>query len=187
MRHSYCIVTFIVFSSFSGFCQDKPTVVAQKEYYEFFNSISNPSAELHPVIQSEPVLFNMYDPPETNDRKLFDTLFAKGDTAFLVSQAIKAKSFYWGPGMIDGYTVVNKSDLSQIINGDDGWDRLYKMYATQGYWVYSVPLFSVDRTICVVKYINHCGNLCQANYVYYYKKTEGKWKSVYHYRTMINY
>jgi|GEM_PF-2216960 len=174
-----------------GYCslaQTKVPVIAEREYYEFFNAIPNPLAELHPVIQSEPELFNMYDAPQTNDRKLFDTIFSKSDTTFLVNQTIKAKSFYWGPGMINGATVVNKSDLGQIIGNDDaGWDRFDKMYRTRGYWVYSVPLFSVDKSICVVKYTNYCGNLCKANYVYYYKKEGDTWKAIYHYRAIINY
>jgi len=68
----------------------------------------------------------------------------------------------------------------------EGWTHFEKMFGYGEYWIYSVPLYSADRTVCVVKYANYAGIGNPWGAVYYYKKTDGKWKAVYHYKIWVN-
>lgn len=88
--------------------------------------------------------------------------------------------------MVYGSKVANKEDIVDMFRQgtDEGWDKFEKLFGKQEYWVYSVPLFSEDKNLCVVKYINYCGSMCKAVYVYYYKREDSKWKEIYHYRTL---
>jgi hypothetical protein len=163
--------------------QNKPKI-EEHEYYDVFNSISNPLKEPRIVLESEPYAFDLSADGE--DSKIFDTLFQKTDKPFLTDQIDKARRFFWGPGMIYGSKVANKSDIIDFFRqgADAGWDRFEKTFGCQEYWVYSVPLFSADKTTCLIKYVNYCGALCKAVYLYYYKKSNDKWETVYHYRNM---
>ena len=167
--------------------QQNKADVQEHEYYEFFDSVSRPTQITRFVLESESGRFDISDNSDVNYHKLFDTIFDKNDSAFLEYQVSRASHFNWGSGMIPGSKVVSTSDLNSIFQGDfNGWERFNKLFGADGYWVYSVPLFSKDKTTCVVRYSNYCGERCGAGYIYYYKKIAGKWKVVYHYRTWVS-
>jgi hypothetical protein len=188
MKSKGLVCALFVVMSFNVFAQNGGGIVTAQEYYDFFNSIKKPSAETHFILVSEPERYSLSKNSDEDDYNIFDTLFSKRDSTFLKEQVIKANKFVWGPGMINGSKVVNRSDIDELFKEGmgEGWDKFYKIYGNGGYWAYSVPLFSKDKNICVVKYSNHCGGLCGAGYIYYYKKTNGKWAEVYHYMTWIS-
>jgi len=178
------LVFLLLLVSFFTYAQNKFNV-AEHEYYDFYNSVSNPSKQIHFALESEPYTFDLAATGE--DAKLFDTIFEKKDKHLFSEQVDNARRFYWGPGMIYGSKVANKSDIIDLFRQgtDEGWERFEKLFGKQEYWVYSVPLFSEDKALCVVKYVDYCGPMCKSAFVYYYKKEEGKWKDIYHYRTLI--
>lgn len=172
---------FLLLFSVAALAQENKGVT-DRDYYEFYNTVPQPYKLRHFVLVSEPERFDTFNNLIDTKGKLFDTIFAKSDSTFLNGQIAMAAHFYWGPGMIDGSTVVNKADIDALFrSGGDGWSSFNKMYKVDSYCQYSVPLFSSDRTICIVLCSEYCGSLCGEGDVYYYKKINGKWQVVYHY------
>lgn len=165
--------------------QANPKPITEKDYYDFYNAVPQPYKLSHFVLLSEPERFDTFNNLFEEKGKLFDTIFSKSDSVFLMQQISKAANFFWGPGMIDGAKVGNKADIEGIIN-NSGWNRFYSIYHVNSYCQYSVPLFSADRTICITLCSEHCGDLCGEGDVNYYKKINGKWQLVYHYVRWIS-
>jgi hypothetical protein len=56
------------------------------------------------------------------------------------------------------------------------WKKIYKY--GDGYYGLELPLFSIDRTIAILRYSYSCGSLCANTGTYIFKLTDGKWERI---------
>jgi hypothetical protein len=148
--------------------------ISSKDYYEFFNSFIRADS-IH--------AFNLASNPDF-DRILKDSssifhdtaLFSNADIEFIRNQIKAARHFKWRSNGILGSHVISSKKIARIFkNGpDEGWTELHKKYKN-GFATFSVPLFSLDRSICIVYKAGHCGGLCGHGGTSVYKKVNGKW------------
>lgn len=55
----------------------------------------------------------------------------------------------------------------------------YEIKRNEGYWSYSVPIFSSDNSYCITKYSYTCGELCLSLVISLFKKNkDGSWSFV---------
>ena len=148
--------------------------ISPNDYYEFFNSFIKGDS-IH--------TFNLESNPELNEI-LRDTLSIFNDTAlfsvtdiqFIKAQLKTGQKFKWKSNGILGSNVISSKKIARIFKSgvDEGWAEFNSKY-TNGFATYSVPLFSSDKTICIVYKAKRCGGLCGHGGTSVYKKVNGKW------------
>lgn len=74
------------------------------------------------------------------------------------------------------YTGWTKSHLKRVkLISPEAYDSP----AFKPYWSYSIPLFSKDKTICIIKVNYFCGFLCEDYRIIAYKlKGDGEWEEI---------
>ena len=162
--------------------QNNTSAVTRGNYYDFYNSINPPYRVRRVLLENQPLRFDISNNLLEKKGKLFDTIFSKNDSAFLKKQVMQAATFFWAPGAIENTTVLSKPYIEYLYSEPGGRDR----FSNDGFCSYSVPVFSSNRTLCIIMCAHYCGNLCSQGDVYYYKKINGKWKVIYHYSLWIN-
>ena len=148
--------------------------ISSHEYYQFFNSFIQPDSIRH---------FNLASKPDF-DRLLRDSsdifndtaLFSTADIRFIKAQIQTGQHFQWKSNGILGSQVISSNKLARMFkNGpEEGWTKFNRQYKN-GFATFSVPLFSLDRTICIVYKAGHCGDLCGHGGMSVYRKVNGRW------------
>jgi hypothetical protein len=148
--------------------------VFQREYYTFFNSF---------IYADSVKMFNLSDTPDfsyifEDTTAIFDdtAIFTKQDIHFIKLQIAKDVKLNWRHNKIIGANIISGKRISSMFgnNIDIGWAIFNKQY--RGWFAtFSVPLFSLNRNICIVYKAWHCGGLCGNGNTTVYKKVNGKW------------
>ncbi len=161
--------------------------VTDRDYYDFFNSTENPYPVSSMIGQCNPDSLktcNLLSTPEygvlqEDTSEIFkDTIFSKADRAYMYSQCVKLKQrhFEWKNGLLKGIIVINGDRVRKVFDSagaDSGWTVYYRIFR-QGYNKFSVPLFSVDKTKCIVYRGFECGHTGIGNTNAFIKKGN-KW------------
>lgn len=165
--------------------QPFPTI-EEHEYYDFYNSL-NAGDSINPFYLSDKQgLWGMVEFGDTAD-VFSDTIFTKADVTFLKYQLKKCSHFKWKDGTLYGATIIAEERIEKMFErGTDGWQQFYKNYGNTGFHKYSVPLFSVDKSLCIVYMGFHCGGLCGEGSTRIYKKKHGYWHLVKEYGSWVS-
>jgi hypothetical protein len=151
--------------------------ISSKEYYDFFNSLVNPDSVHQFNLESQPDF--SYILKDTASIFSDTTLFSSADIQFIKYQIRVGQSFRWKSNKILGSKVISSKKIKKLFKHgvDEGWTEFNRRY-TNGFATFSVPLFTVDKTTCIVYKAGHCGGLCGHGGTSIYKKIKGKWKFV---------
>jgi hypothetical protein len=159
-------------STFNSFSQAlKIDSVSEQDYYNFFNSTENPYPVAGMIGQCNPDSLktsNLLNTPEygvlrEDTSEIFmDTIFTKADRAYIWFQCnqLKKRHFLWKDGLMKGVKVIDGSRVRHVMDSagaDSAWKAYYKIFR-EGYNKFSVPLFSVDKTKCIVYRGFECGH-----------------------------
>lgn len=151
--------------------KEKFDSVTDSDYYNFFNSTENPYPVSAMIGQCNPDSLktcNLISTPEfgilrEDTTQIYgDTLFSKADKAYIRQQCIRLQKrhFQWKSGLIKGIKVIDGNRVRQVFDSagaDSGWVAYYRIFR-QGYNKFSVPLFSLDKTKCIVYRGFECGH-----------------------------
>jgi hypothetical protein len=175
---SFYFKLFIVFLPFvygqSSYGQISDKGISSIDYYEFFNSF----------IQVDSIhTFNLASNPDF-DHILKDTssifndtaLLSNADIQFIKVQIKDGKVFQWKSNGILGSNVISSKTIARIFKSGagEGWIKFNRKYKN-GFATFSVPIFSLDKNICIVYKAWHCDSLCGHGGTSIYKKINGKW------------
>jgi len=155
------------------YAQEKDKNILAKEYYDFFNSLVNRDSIHRFNLESKPDL--SYIIKDTSILFQDTTLFSSADIQFIKDQIIAAQTFKWKPGKILGAWVISSKKIASFFeDAGGGWTEFNKKYEN-GFVSFSVPLFTIDKNVCIVYKAEHCGNLCGHGSTSIYRKVNGKW------------
>jgi hypothetical protein len=165
----------------------KPSPITDQDFYDFFNTSDNPYPVSAMIGQCNPDSLktcNLISTPEygvlqEDTTQIFqDTLFSIADRAYIRQQCINLRNrqFQWKNGMLKGIKVIDGARVRQVFDSagaDSGWTAYYHIFR-QGYNKFSVPLFSLDKTKCIVYRGFECGHTGIGNTNAFVKKNT-KW------------
>lgn len=163
------IVTLSFFSVIS-FGQNAP--VDKSEYYAFFNSFINKDSVKKFNLESEP----LYNAILGDTALIFkDSIFTAEDIAFINEQLVAAENFTWSD-KIAGVKILKTKKLKRYFMHRirNGW-KIYFRRHKEGFFAYSVPYFSIDRTKCIVAKSEHQSYSHDSGGVFVYEKKDNKW------------
>lgn len=146
--------------SFYGYSQ----TISKNDYTAFFNDILSEEDSSGPIIiyyKSDVTYVEEYLP-----WLLKDTSFTEADTMFMSNQLQKIKGYKWRKGIITNSKIVHDPYLNK--------DK----HLLGGCYMYSVPVFSIDKNSCLFYESNLCGPLCGSGSVNLYRKQNGRWKYI---------
>lgn len=177
----YFFKLFIVFLLFffvqNIYGQEPDKKISPKDYYDFFNSFINPDSIHYFNLASNPDFSQILH----DSLSIYDdtSLFSFADVQFIKAQISNGQNFKWKSNKIIGSKVISSKKIARFFkNGpDEGWAEFNKQYKN-GFATFSIPLFSVDKNICIVYRASHCGSLCGSGNIRLYKKIDGKWTFV---------
>ena len=94
-------------------------------------------------------------------------------------QQIKdSKRFRWNEEQMTGAIILKRAAIRKYFRrGGEGWKEYDKEHEA-GYYTYSIPVFNLDKTMCLFYESYHCGGLCGDGGFYIYKLTNGKWEMI---------
>jgi len=146
--------------------------ISDGEVLEFLNSIQASSST--PIVLSET--------PETESlvrvlkRVLADTIFTNDERDFIRRELTNLSDYKWKKGMIKNTRIITEHEIDKLFykKKADGWPMFYYKYG-KGITGFSVPLFTADKTKCIVFRSYSCGAVCGEGAGMIYKKVDGKW------------
>lgn len=148
--------------------------ISVKEYYDFFNSFVNTDSVQQFNLESDPDFSNILK--DTAEIFSDTTLFSPADIDFLKYQLKHRQIFKWQSDKIAGARIISSKKIKKFFKHgiDKGWIAFNKKYKN-GFATFSIPLFTVDKNICIVYKSGRCGGLCGHGGTNVYKKVNGKW------------
>jgi len=104
-------------------------------------------------------------------------VFVKGDMAFIYSQLKHGIGFRLNAKFLPDKPIISTDTLMNLQKNDvqSFWDGYRKKFGNGGFHTFSLPLFSKDKSIAIIKTGYHCGSLCGSGGIHIYKKVTGKW------------
>jgi len=187
MNHLFKSILFIsvLLTLFNNVSAQK---VTEQDYYEFYNSILTSDSSGKILLIKQPGFYNLkslFNQDTTNlegflNHKFWknniDTIFKQEDIKSMEKQILRDTNFRWSEKklkkkvrVIDANVLVNKYK----INTDSGWSSFSKKYG--GFSTFSIPLFSIDKSICIIYQSEICGRACGSGYLFVYVRRKGKW------------
>lgn len=181
------LLLFALFPSFVRAQYTKIDSVSDLDYYDFFNTTENPypvSSMIGQCNRDSLKTCNLLSTPEygilrEDTTEIFeDTIFSKADRAYIRLQCIQLQKrhFQWKNGLLKGIIVIDGNRVRRVFDSagaDSGWTAYYRIFR-QGYNKFSVPLFSLDKTKCIVYRGFECGHTGIGNTNAFIKRA-GKW------------
>jgi hypothetical protein len=167
--------------------------ITESDYYSFMNSISVSDSKENNIVRAETeypiadtnIIFhgNRFD---VNGKG--DSLFTPADVKFIKQQLAKAKTYAWKDGKITKAKLIPAKTFDALFRGGVGigWDNFQKKYGIHTFYDFSVPLFSVDRSLCAIYKGTHCGGLCGGGEIDVYQNKDGKWVLIRYYSLWIS-
>jgi len=151
--------------------------ISSQDYYDFFNSFINPDSVHQFNLESKPDF--SYILKDTSSIYKDTTLFSSEDIRFIKFQIKAGQHFRWKSNKILGAKVISSKKIEKFFkNGvDEGWAEFNKKYKN-GFASFSVPLFSIDKNICIIYKAGRCGGFCGHGGTSVYKKVNGEWTFV---------
>ncbi len=105
-----------------------------------------------------------------------DSIFTKEDLYFIFQQNLN--SIYYKHGeCLSGKNLISGDTLLKF-NHHEFWDEFHKRFGNGGFCSISLPLFSKDLNIVIIRYSFSCGRLCASGGTFIYKKIGGRWVEI---------
>lgn len=106
-----------------------------------------------------------------------DTLFSKDDLDFIFDQ--NRNSIYFNTGeCLKNKLLISGDTLRKINRRDDFWDEFHKRYGKDGFCIISLPLFSRNHNIVIIRYSRSNGRLNASGGIFIYRKIANKWTKI---------
>ncbi len=169
MNKALLVLSFFIFNISFSFAQSKHDTITEQDFYDFFNSTVNPfpvTTMGGPCNPDSVRICNLISTPEVgvlrdDTSEIFkDSVFSLADRAYIHKQAVRTKNYRWKQGMIHGVNVIDGADVQHIMDSagtEVGWPVYFKKYKL-GYNRFSVPLYSLDKTKCIVYRAYSCSD-----------------------------
>jgi|GEM_PF-4584864 hypothetical protein len=152
--------------------------ITEEDYYNFIRSMDT-------NIHSNGLLENEADNDSTVIQNLLldknfqiarDSLFSKDDIEYMKQQARTHHTIFWSQKKLPSIKMISRAKLDSVFKTDgDGWNSFYKNCGS-GYYSYSIPLFSLDKTKCIVYYSDASGFLAASGNIFICVKGKaGNW------------
>lgn len=106
-----------------------------------------------------------------------DSIFTKEDLDFIFRQNLN--SVYYKPGECLKNMVLISGDSLLNFESLEFWYKFSKKYGKGGFCSISMPLFSVNHDIVILKYSSSLGRLNASGGTYIFKKIDDKWVEIY--------
>ena len=106
-----------------------------------------------------------------------DSIFTKEDMDFIFRQNLN--SVYFRSGKCLKNKVLISADTLLNFEIMEFWPKFRKKYGEGGYCSISMPLFSVNHDIVIIRYSRNNGRLNASGVTYIFKKSNGKWIKIY--------
>jgi hypothetical protein len=167
MIKSTCtILFFLLVIALNGFSQSN-SPISKKEIY-FFLKEGFFTSNYRFILIQEPLQMNVSDTTLIFE----DSIFSQIDKDFIINQLLNMRQINWEP-------IKNCKLMKKASHPYDFWDKHndnYKKFT--GVAEMSVPLFSLDRSKCMILYYWYCGEMCGDGGFFYYQKIKGKWELI---------
>ena len=165
--------------SIPQYSEIKKPKIKEKDYIDFFNQILDKNGLiLNEKIEIFPIEFEYL-----NDNLLTltkDKILNLNDIKFISEQAKIQKNIKLSPRKINRKKIERKilDEINRKYYNDleTYWKEIYKY--GDGYYNLELPLFSIDKTIAILRYSYSCGSLCANTGTYIFKLTNGKWERI---------
>lgn len=156
-------------------------LVDNKTIYEFINSCIASDTSYFKYCNT--IIGREYLPPfsfKNDSLKIIqaDSIFTKEDADFIFKQARYSTSFQLNERNLTEARNVILPKFEEALgeNRHKFWSNLLKECG--GYCSISMPLFSTNRKIVIIRLSHSCGGLCGYGAQYIYKNINGKWKCI---------
>ncbi|MCW3124641.1 MAG: hypothetical protein JWO03_299 [Bacteroidetes bacterium] len=185
MKIYRCIFLFISFlMGCHSYAASNPKVT-RAECYLVINCFSKTVINDSFYLSSKP---NFKGPAPNSQMGSADSLFSKEDIRYMLGQMKHLPVKKWnGRKMVAG-TIIPERKLPDIYatRQSRGWIGFYERYGRHSYYEFSVPLFSEDKTKCIISVSRLCGGLCGSSFIFIMEKKGDGWVVRDHYMTGIN-
>ena len=182
MKLNYFILTIIIFSEQLCFEQTYSSVISDKEIYDFVNTLIKTDKDRI----SKNVFKNISVSPEILQH--WDSInFVRPKTAenFQKQLTENIDYIFWGKQIDSLLNETYRKFMSEQFKSfkDTIWHQPFsgtrlesKKQKKPDRYYFSLPVFSVDKTVAIIYFSNYCGELCGfGGYYIYKKKTDNKW------------
>jgi len=172
MKSSLLILFLVLFSSY-GLTQSLPS---EKEIYDVMGQFLYRTDSSHIYLNKQPELRNLY---EDSSAFLSDTTyFSTADFAYLRLQMKEMDDFRWKKARLNKVETISSSKVKWIFRDRNGWKRFHRKHPKSCLRSCSMPLFSVNKTYCILYIGTQCGGLNGRGSINIYKLENGKWMYV---------
>ena len=145
----------------------KYSQISKAEIYSFINT-GFFTKKYKSILIREPIRI------ELSDTLLIfnDSIFSPIDNAFLKQQIISKGGFKWE-------AIKNLKLMDKASDPFSFWSKHNNNFKTfTGVAEMSIPLFSVDKSKCMINFNWFCGEMCGDGGFYYYQKIKRKWELI---------
>jgi len=106
-----------------------------------------------------------------------DSIFTKEDLDFIFRQNLNSNNFKQGQ-YLKGKDLISGDTLLKLYHLEF-WDEFNKRYGKGGFCSISLPIFSKNKDIVIIKYSSSRGRLNASGGTFIYKKAGGIWVKLY--------
>jgi len=156
--------------------QDSLSLVDRDKIHSFIKQI-HPSALAvsNFILVDKPFAFESFG---CLDPFLDDSAFYTKAELDFIMKSIKTSSIKWSNGLLGSVNVISKDTIDAIFKDKSkGWNYFYKHFG-QSYYIFSLPIFLRNDTLCLFYSSTHCGYECGDGHFKLYEKEYGKWIEV---------
>lgn len=188
----FFLILFILVLTIS--CGQEKKVVQNQNYYSnplvadsitygFVNAILSQNFKYHSYTCNI-VLDKVLDPTfltagDSITLLSMDSLFSHSDVAYVYEQFAWSDSFKLNPALVRGRNVIQLDSLLHNKSGKSFYKAFVEKYGDSGFCNVSMPLFSEDKSIAIVKKGMLCGRFCGEEETLVYRKINGEWMLIY--------
>jgi hypothetical protein len=165
-------------------CKSNKTVainpVPDSTIYSFIKEVmkgkENQGFSSREVLLTHEPLRGKNDSVDSTDIAKLSKILTKDDLPFLNEQIKVIHNFSLNPNYFPGWKIISGDSVGLLFNQSNGnfWQNFKSKYGRMGFYTVTMPLFSKDRNIAIIKINDHCG-LCGGGGTYVYKKVNSKW------------
>jgi hypothetical protein len=118
-----------------------------------------------------------------SNQKIFDP----SDLPFIFDQIKLSKTFLFKQKFLSKTTLIPYDTIRKLLENDSFWpDFRLKYKGRRGFWILSVPVFSIDKQTVIQDERFVCGGFCGSGMTNIYRKIKTSWKLIFSYNFMIS-
>ena len=155
-------------------------LVSDSIIHEFINfQISLKNGYSKPYLISDGAEY-YYDRDDSLEILKQDSLFKPEDFKFIFEQIKFSKKYRFKKEFFNNVILVSSDTLKSLRKptSDNFWSLFHEKFNSNEYFDFSMPIFSQDKQIVIIRRGMHCGALCGFGGTYIYIKKKNKWKEI---------